>query len=57
MKHLFKVLCDTEDFPRYTPVSVGESEEWAPIASSAEENRENYCKILWRKTLFSALYG
>jgi hypothetical protein len=36
---------------------VGQSEELAAITSSAEENRENYCKVLRGKTLFSALYG
>jgi hypothetical protein len=33
----------------YMPVLVGESEEWAAIISSAEDNRENYCKVLWEK--------
>jgi hypothetical protein len=35
----------------------GESAEWTAIVSAAEENRTNYCKALFRKTLFSALYG
>jgi hypothetical protein len=36
---------------------VGQSEEWAAITSSAEENRENYYKFLQGKTLFNALIG
>jgi hypothetical protein len=50
-------LCDIEDLSSYTPALAGESEEWAAIIGSAEDNRENYCKVLWRKTLFVALYG
>jgi hypothetical protein len=57
IKQLFKVLCDLEDLASHTPLSVGQSEEWASITSSAEENRENFCKALRGKTLFSALYG
>jgi hypothetical protein len=38
-------------------LSVGHSEEWVSITSSAEQNRENFCKVLRGKTLFSALYG
>jgi hypothetical protein len=51
------VLCSTEDLASCTPASVGESGEWAVIVSSAEDNRESYCKALSGKTLFSALYG
>jgi hypothetical protein len=54
---LFKVLCDLEDLASYTPLSVGQSEDWANITSSAEENRGNFCKALQGKRLFSALYG
>jgi hypothetical protein len=57
VKQLFKVLCELEDLSSFTPLSVGQSEEWAAITSSAEENRENFCKVLRGKTLFSALYG
>jgi hypothetical protein len=57
IKQLFKVLCDLEDLASYTPLSVGQSEEWASLTSSAEENRENFCKALRGKSLFSALYG
>jgi hypothetical protein len=42
---------------RYTPASVGESEQWSSIVSTAEENRQNFCKVLNGKNLFSALYG
>jgi hypothetical protein len=42
IKQLLKVLCDLEDLASYTPLSVGQSEEWASITSSAEENRENF---------------
>jgi hypothetical protein len=55
MQQLFKMLCDIEDLASYTPASVGESEKWAIIISSAEEARANYCRVLWGKTLFSAL--
>jgi hypothetical protein len=54
---LFRVLCDIEDVASFTPSSVGESEEWAAIVSSAEDNRESFCKALRGKPLFSALYG
>jgi hypothetical protein len=36
---------------------VGESVEWTSIVNTAEDNRENYCKALTAKPLFSALYG
>jgi hypothetical protein len=36
---------------------VGESPEWTSIVNSAEENRENFCKGLDGKPLFSALGG
>jgi hypothetical protein len=57
MQQLLKSMSDVEDLASYTPASVGESKEWATIISSAEENRKNYCKALWGKTLFSALHG
>jgi hypothetical protein len=53
LKQLFKVTCDIEDMARYTPASVGESEQWSSIASKAEENRQNFIKALTGKTLFS----
>jgi hypothetical protein len=51
------VVGDIEDVARHIPASVGESAEWTAIVNAAEENRENYCKALHGKTLFSALYG
>jgi hypothetical protein len=51
MQQLLKVLCDTENLANST------SKEWAAIISSAQDNREDYCKVLKGKTLFSALYG
>jgi hypothetical protein len=51
------VLCSIEVLASCTPASVGDSEEWAAVVSSAEDNRESYCKVLRGKTLFSALYG
>jgi hypothetical protein len=56
MKLLFKVVCDIEDLADFTLASVGQSGIRAAIISS-EENRENYCKSLRGKILFSALYG
>jgi hypothetical protein len=41
---------------RYTPASVGESEQCSSIVSTAEENRQNFCQVLNGKNLFSALY-
>jgi hypothetical protein len=42
---------------RYIPALVGESEQWSSIITMAEENRQNFCKVLNGKNLFSALYG
>jgi hypothetical protein len=36
-----------------TPASVGESQEWTSIVSTAEENRGNFCKALSGKTLYT----
>jgi hypothetical protein len=57
INQLLKVLCDIENLASYTPVSVGESEEWTAIISLAEDNRETYCKGLQMKPLFSTPYG
>jgi hypothetical protein len=57
MQHLHKVLCDIEALAGCTPAAVGESEEWAAVVSTAEDNRESFCKALRGKPLFSALYG
>jgi hypothetical protein len=54
---LLKEVCDIEDVAGYTPASVGETEQWSSIVNMAEENRQNFCKALNGKTLFSALYG
>jgi hypothetical protein len=57
MQHLHKVLCDIETLAGCTPAAVGESEEWAAVVRTAEENRESFSKALRGKPLFSALYG
>jgi hypothetical protein len=57
MQHLHKVLCDIEALAGCTPATVGESEEWAAVVRSAEDNRENFDKALRGKPLFNALYG
>jgi hypothetical protein len=57
MQQLFKVLCDIDNLANSTPISVGERREWPAITNSAEDNRENYCKVLRVKTPFSVLYG
>jgi hypothetical protein len=46
LKQLFKVIIDIEEMARYTPALVGESEQWPSIISTAEENRQNFCKAL-----------
>jgi hypothetical protein len=55
LKQLLKVIRDIEEMARYTPVSVGENDQWSSIVRTAEENRQNFCKTLTGKTLFSAL--
>jgi hypothetical protein len=57
LKQLLNVLGDIEDVARHIPASVGESAEWAAIVNAAEENGASYCKSLYGKLLFSALYG
>jgi hypothetical protein len=57
LKQLFKVLCDIEDVAGYTPASEGDSDQWSYIVNTAEDNRQNFCKALDGKTLYSALYG
>jgi hypothetical protein len=57
LKQLLKVIRDIEEMARYTPASVGESEQWSTIVSRAEENRQNFCKVLNGKNMFNALYG
>jgi hypothetical protein len=50
-------VCSIADLASCTRASVGESEEWAAIVTSAEDNRESYCKAISGRALFSALYG
>jgi hypothetical protein len=57
LKQLFKVIRNIEEMARYNPDSLSESEQWSSIVSTAEENRQNFCKALNGKNLFSALYG
>jgi hypothetical protein len=57
LQHLHKVLCDIEAIAGCIPAAVGESEEWAAVVRSAEDNRESYSLALQGKTLYSALYG
>jgi hypothetical protein len=57
LRQLFRVLCDIEDVARYTPASVGESDQWSAIVNVTEENKLHFCKALNGKPLFSALYG
>jgi hypothetical protein len=46
VQQFLKVLCDFENLANSTPISVGESKEWAAIISSVEDNRKYYCKVL-----------
>jgi hypothetical protein len=57
LRQLFKVLSDIEDVAGYSQKSIGESQEWANIVSTIEDNRASYCKALSGKPLYSALYG
>jgi hypothetical protein len=57
LHQLYKVLCDIKEVIKYTPPSVGESEEWAAIVSSSEANRESFSKTLRGKLPFTALRG
>jgi hypothetical protein len=54
---MLKVLCEIDDTASFTPVTVGESPEWASIVDSAEENAATFCKALSGKPFFSALHG
>jgi hypothetical protein len=56
MQQPYKVMCEIEDLDSFTPAPVVESGEWAAIVSSAEDNRESFCKALRGKPLFSAPY-
>jgi hypothetical protein len=56
MHQLFQVLCNIEGIAGLTPASVGESNEWAAIVDSAEENHESYFQALRGKPLFSTVW-
>jgi galactose-1-phosphate uridylyltransferase len=45
LKLLFKVLCDIKDVARYTPASVGESEQWSSIVSAEEGNSRELLQV------------
>jgi hypothetical protein len=36
---------------------MGDAKQWSSIVSAAEEKKQNFCKTLTGKTLFSALNG
>jgi hypothetical protein len=57
LQQLYKVLSDIEALAKCTPATVRESEEWAAIVMSAEDNRETFSLALQGKPLYSALYG
>jgi hypothetical protein len=44
LKQLFKVIRDIEEMVRYTPASVGESEQWSSIVRTAEETGRTSAK-------------
>jgi hypothetical protein len=52
---VYKELNDIKILAGSTPAKVGEGCEWTSIVNSAEENRANVCKALYRKPRFSAL--
>jgi hypothetical protein len=57
LKQVFKVICNIEEMARYTPTSVGGSEQRSSIIIMTEENKQNFCKVINGKNLLSALYG
>jgi hypothetical protein len=57
LKQLLKVLYDIEDVAGYTSTSVGESKECTNTVRMVMGNRASYCKALYGKNLYSALYG
>jgi hypothetical protein len=56
LKQLCKAICDIEKMARHTPISVAENQQWSSIVSMAEKSRQNFCKALTGKTMFSDLY-
>jgi hypothetical protein len=57
IQQLLKVLCGIEKLANSTPIICWGEQGVGFRISSAEDNREDYCKVLKGKTLFSALYG
>jgi hypothetical protein len=57
VQQVYKMLSDIEILAKCIPAEVEESSGWTTIVNSTEEDRENFCKILNGKLLFSALYG
>lgn len=39
-RHLFKILCNTDDVAGLPPAVVGESAEWAAIVSATNDNSQ-----------------
>jgi hypothetical protein len=54
---VYSTICDIEDLAGCTPAAVGESTKWTEIVNTAEDNRANYCKVLYGKVLLSVLHG
>jgi hypothetical protein len=57
MQQVYDVLGDIVNLAGCTPSIVGESEAWKAIVYRAEKDKQNLCKVLQGKRLFSALYG
>jgi hypothetical protein len=57
MQQVYDVLGDIVSLAGCTPSHVGESEAWKAIVDHAEQDKQNLCKVLQGKRLFSALYG
>jgi hypothetical protein len=57
IERVLNTLDDIVSLASCTPTTVGQSQEWAGIVSTAQEDKEKLCTILQGKGLFSALYG
>jgi hypothetical protein len=57
MQQVYDVLGDIVSLAGCTPSNVGESEAWKAIVNHAEQDKQNLCKVLQGKRLFSSLYG
>jgi hypothetical protein len=44
VQEVHKVTNDIEVLPICTPAGVGEGSQWTTVMTSAEENRESFCK-------------